>query len=83
MYPKLRYSALSNPEDNVSDLSRSADSGGPGTYSQLLILKDYISRLSADLDVVEDGLCPADYFDLIGGVGFGGCAYFPDNVTIY
>jgi hypothetical protein len=74
MHPKLRYSAQSNPERHLSDLPPFADSGGPGTYSQLLILKDYMSRLSNDLDVIEDGLYPADYFDLMGGVGFGGCA---------
>ncbi len=48
------------------------DSGGPGTYSQLLILKEYMSRLAIDLDVPEEEVYPADYFDLIGGVGFGG-----------
>lgn len=51
------------------------DSGGPGTYSQLLILKEYTSRLAADLGIPEHEVCPADYFDLIGGVGFGGCVW--------
>jgi hypothetical protein len=83
MYLKLWYSAQSNLEGSVSDPSRFADSGGPGTYSQLLILKDYMSRLSNDLDVREDSLYPADYFDLMGGVGFGGCAYFPDKLIMY
>ena len=50
----------------------SADSGGPGTYSQLLILKEYMNRLANDLGVSEEDVYPADYFDLIGGVGFGG-----------
>jgi hypothetical protein len=49
-----------------------ADSGGPGTYSQLLIIKEYMSRLANDLGVEEEDVYPADYFDLIGGVGFGG-----------
>jgi hypothetical protein len=49
-----------------------ADNGGPGAYSQLLILKEYMSRLAADLRVAEEDLYPADYFDLMGGVGFGG-----------
>jgi hypothetical protein len=49
-----------------------ADSGGPGTYSQLLILKEYMSRLANDLEVAEEDIYPADYFDLMGGVGFGG-----------
>ncbi|KIM20957.1 hypothetical protein M408DRAFT_305863 [Serendipita vermifera MAFF 305830] len=50
----------------------SFDNGGPGTYSQLLILKEYMDRLASDLRVSEDDVYPADYFDLIGGVGFGG-----------
>jgi hypothetical protein len=49
-----------------------ADSGGPGTYSQLLIVKEYMSRLANDLGVEEEDVYPADYFDLMGGVGFGG-----------
>ena len=49
-----------------------ADNGGPGTYSQLLILREYMSRLADDLEVVEEDIYPADYFDMIGGVGFGG-----------
>ncbi|KIM28992.1 hypothetical protein M408DRAFT_329034 [Serendipita vermifera MAFF 305830] len=54
----------------------SFDSGGPGTYSQLLILKEYMSRLASDLTVAEDDVYPADYFDLMGGVGFGGLVAF-------
>jgi hypothetical protein len=49
-----------------------ADNGGPGTYSQLLILKEYMARLANDLDVAEEDVYPADYFDMMGGVGFGG-----------
>jgi len=49
-----------------------ADNGGPGTYSQLLILREYMSRLANDLEVAEEDVYPADYFDLMGGVGFGG-----------
>jgi len=52
--------------------SHYADSGGPGTYSQLLILKEYMSRLANDLGISEEDVYPADYFDLMGGVGFGG-----------
>jgi hypothetical protein len=55
-----------------SKLTSYADSGGPGTYSQLLILKEYMNRLASDLCVSEDDVYPADYFDLMGGVGFGG-----------
>ncbi|KIM22344.1 hypothetical protein M408DRAFT_291301, partial [Serendipita vermifera MAFF 305830] len=54
----------------------SFDSGGPGTYSQLLILKEYMARLSSDLQIAEDEVYPADYFDLMGGVGFGGLVAF-------
>jgi hypothetical protein len=50
------------------------DSGGPGTYSQLLILKEYMSRLANDLGCNEDEIYPADHFDMMGGVGFGGSA---------
>ncbi|KIM19426.1 hypothetical protein M408DRAFT_31234 [Serendipita vermifera MAFF 305830] len=50
----------------------SFDNGGPGTYSQLLILKEQMSRLASDSKVDEDDVYPADYFDLMGGVGFGG-----------
>jgi hypothetical protein len=59
----------------VSDALRSADGGGPGTYSQLLLIKEYMSRLAVELGVTEDELYPADYFDMMGGVGFGGSVY--------
>jgi len=49
-----------------------ADSGGPGTYSQLLILKEYMTRIANESGVDEENIYPADYFDLMGGVGFGG-----------
>ena len=49
-----------------------ADNGGPGTYSQLLILREYMVRLANDQDVAEEDIYPADYFDMMGGVGFGG-----------
>jgi hypothetical protein len=31
-----------------------------------------MSRLANDLNVAEEDVYPADYFDLMGGVGFGG-----------
>lgn len=31
-----------------------------------------MSRVASDLQVVEDDVYPADHFDLMGGVGFGG-----------
>jgi hypothetical protein len=57
---------------SATHLFHRVDNGGPGTYSQLLILKEYMSRLANDLNVAEEELYPADYFDLMGGVGFGG-----------
>ena len=51
----------------------SPDNGGPGTYSQLLIMGEYMARIAHDEGVEPKNVYPADYFDLIGGVGFGGC----------
>jgi hypothetical protein len=34
-----------------------------------------MSRLAADLGLGEEDVYPADYFDLMGGVGFGGYVY--------
>ncbi|KIM32605.1 hypothetical protein M408DRAFT_48522, partial [Serendipita vermifera MAFF 305830] len=48
------------------------DAGGPGAYSQLLIIKEYMARLANDTGVDESDVYPADYFEMIGGVGFGG-----------
>ncbi|KIM22761.1 hypothetical protein M408DRAFT_279258 [Serendipita vermifera MAFF 305830] len=56
-------------DDGISILS--LDSGGPSVYSQLLILKEYMARLAGDLDTKEEMLYPADFFDLMGGAGFG------------
>ena len=33
-----------------------ADNGGPGTYSQLLIMKEYMHRLGNDLNIAEEDL---------------------------
>ncbi|KIM32453.1 hypothetical protein M408DRAFT_39468, partial [Serendipita vermifera MAFF 305830] len=52
------------------------DGGGPGTYSQLLIVREYMTRLAFDQGTDANELIPADYFDLMGGVGFGGLAAF-------
>lgn len=53
----------------------SFDGGGPGSMSQLGIIQDIMRRVAYDLDVDEQELRPADYWDLMGGVGFGGfCA---------
>ena len=59
---------------DTSDITDGADKdgGGPGTYSQLLFIKEYMVILANDLGIPEGDVYPADYFDLIGGVGFGG-----------
>lgn len=60
-------------DESVSVSLSLLDGGGPGTYSQLLIVKEYMTRLAFDLGTDVDELLPANYFDLMGGVGFGGC----------
>ena len=67
------------PSDDIDGAGK--DSGGPGTYSQLLIIKEYMVRLANDLGINEGDVYPADYFDLIGGVGFGGYV-FPNTETV-
>jgi hypothetical protein len=52
----------------------SEDGGGPGSISQLLIMNEFLRGVEYDLDLEEGKLCPADYCDLMGGVGFGGYA---------
>ena len=47
------------------------DGGGPGTISQLLI-DEFMTQLAFELNRDEDELHPADYFDLVSSVGFGG-----------
>ncbi|PVF94376.1 FabD/lysophospholipase-like protein, partial [Serendipita vermifera] len=48
------------------------DEGGAGTYSQLLVVKEYMARIAFDKCQDEESLFAADFFDLMGGVGFGG-----------
>ncbi|KIM20454.1 hypothetical protein M408DRAFT_307752 [Serendipita vermifera MAFF 305830] len=48
------------------------DDGGPGAYSQLLLLNHYMNQVSIDVNKDPNNTHPADYFDIIGGVGFGG-----------
>ena len=74
MYPQLRYGILFNLELGATYPVHRTDSGGPGTYSQLLILKEMMNRLANDLGANEEDVYPADHFDLMGGVGFGGYA---------
>ncbi|KIM22393.1 hypothetical protein M408DRAFT_332952 [Serendipita vermifera MAFF 305830] len=61
-------------EDKKAIRILSFDNGGPGTFSQLLIVKEYMSRIAHDSEADECDIHPADYFDLMGGVGFGGFA---------
>ncbi|PVF93157.1 hypothetical protein CPB86DRAFT_877372 [Serendipita vermifera] len=49
----------------------SLDGGGPGCYSQLVILKEIMSRIAYDEEREPEELLPGDYFDFIGGTGFG------------
>jgi len=39
-----------------------------------------MTRLAYEMDVEADELQPADYFDLMGGVGFGGCVHTLDCI---
>jgi hypothetical protein len=50
----------------------SEDGGGPGSISQLIIMNEILRAIEYDQDLEEGSLCPADYWDLMGGVGFGG-----------
>jgi hypothetical protein len=47
------------------------DSGGPGSVSQLLILKEVMNRWEYERDLDENTLIPADHFDLFGAAGYG------------
>jgi hypothetical protein len=47
------------------------DCGGPSCYSQLIILKGIMIRVAYDEDKEPEELIPGDYFDFIGGTGFG------------
>ncbi|PVF91876.1 FabD/lysophospholipase-like protein, partial [Serendipita vermifera] len=49
----------------------SLDGGGPGCFSQLVILDEIMSRISYEKNLDKKQMRPADYFDLMGGVGFG------------
>jgi hypothetical protein len=40
-----------------------------------------MGRLASDLGISEDDVYPADYFDLMGGVGFGGYACYSSSYT--
>jgi hypothetical protein len=50
---------------------RLTDGGGPGCFSQLVLLDEVMSRIAHDKSIDKKQMYPADYFDLIGGVGFG------------
>lgn len=60
-----------NQNEPDSPVNRFPDDGGLGVY-QLLGLKEFMNRMAVDLGVAETDIYPADHFDLIGGVGFGG-----------
>jgi hypothetical protein len=75
LYSELRCAPVdgtSVDNANSTDLILE-DGGGPGSISQLLFMKELLRRIEFDLDLDEDTLRPSDYWDLMGGVGFGGC----------
>ncbi|PVF91275.1 FabD/lysophospholipase-like protein [Serendipita vermifera] len=49
----------------------SLDGGGPGCFSQLVMLDEIMGRIAHDKQLDRKQMRPADYFDLMGGVGFG------------
>ncbi|PVF92027.1 FabD/lysophospholipase-like protein, partial [Serendipita vermifera] len=49
----------------------SLDGGGPGCFSQLVMLDEIMGRIAHDKQLDKKQMRPADYFDLMGGVGFG------------
>lgn len=50
--------------------------------SQIRIIEEFITRLAYDLGVDVDSVFPADLFDLIAGVGFGGYIYSSDKLLV-
>jgi hypothetical protein len=59
----------------------SEDGGGPGCFSQLVILDEYMSRIAHEKQTSKSDQHPADHFDLIGGVGFGAYVVFLTNIN--
>lgn len=49
----------------------SLDCGGPGSYSQLLIIREFMNRIAYEQDEDLENIYPAEFFDMIGGTGFG------------
>jgi patatin-like phospholipase/acyl hydrolase len=59
------------------------DGGGPGCYSQLVILKEVMSIMAYDQGKDLEDMVLGDYFDFIGGTGFGACGTQPSpRVTL-
>ncbi|KIM32568.1 hypothetical protein M408DRAFT_183235 [Serendipita vermifera MAFF 305830] len=52
----------------------SLDGGGPGVVSELTVLEEIVERFAYDSGTENYGSHPTKYWDLIGGVGFGGLA---------
>ncbi|CAG8632599.1 4493_t:CDS:2, partial [Acaulospora colombiana] len=59
------------PKDTSGIRILSFDGGGPGCFSQLIILDEIMSRVAHDRSIDKKQMYPADHFDLMGGVGFG------------
>jgi hypothetical protein len=75
----IMHFPITSEDTDVTD----EDNGGPGTYSQLLMIKEYMIRLATDRGIDEGDVHPADYFDLMGGVGFGGYFFYLICVCVY
>ncbi|PVF91044.1 FabD/lysophospholipase-like protein, partial [Serendipita vermifera] len=62
---------MEEPDSTEGIRILSLDGGGPGCFSQLVILDEIMARIAHDKQLDKKQMFPADYFDLIGGVGFG------------
>ncbi|PVF94148.1 TPR-like protein [Serendipita vermifera] len=69
-------SRIDGPNETKGVRILSFDGGGPGCFSQLVILEEVMSRIAHDQSIDKKTICPADYFDLMGGVGFGAYTAF-------
>lgn len=55
------------------------DGGDARAVAQLVIIKEVMSRIQMDLDLVEEPR-PSKYFDVVAGSGMGGSVLFiPDT----
>ncbi len=71
-YPQPRFVSPLEARREELDADRCLDSGGPGTYSQALILKEIENKIINRASGSNSNGLIHEHFDLIGGVGFGG-----------